>query len=1041
MNKQELIEEISERTGINQSKTRTVIDNLTEIIQKSLCGNEPITLNGLGSFQIKNRKARLYHSPNGSSVEIAEHKIPVFKPSSAFVQAIRDGLPTDKEEIHRKAVWYKLLRRIPKVFKKEVLIGNHEYTEEEFECLLDWVSKICKIDLTPRELLGKLTKEPIIPQIFFTTLVEISKRWKDGNSSEANDDESGFWQYVFKTLTGEDATNQTLYIKLTSMIRQLEKQNLFFAQGSKVYYSTLMMHSLSPKSSLNSFFELCFNVFKKDLGYNYSKGDEWLCKLVCDELTSVLGKSSYRKDKKVSIGSSAYSILTGLKSFALHKDMKKHFSSFVNDIFLKINKLYNGFHLQDNSRINNCLEDWWKVKVYSERETTKGERTRLATVSRQNISIKYIREDDSVLLCVPAIRLEDEHSLVAIQIYVDEKERLSHNIHTKRGELVVTSRPCEYKVDELIKHSDNKHIDIRVIITINKEIIFDSSRSSLNSLKRDFILFDDDKETQSQFLKPSNYFLFSPDIDSLKVPEENEINGIGNYLFNIYPESGEILAGENRQVFFMDNSQLGKGIENIFLIGAIEGTTWVSPEGQQYDVFGERVSLMVPEKYNVRGLEIRDAHGFHKLSNFEYSTLKDKMKVYDLRKLKLLEDSQPMEFSLYSFDKGETLLRIPLISLPKLRVKFNRPFYYGDVEKEVVISHNDYSERATWNNAENEVACDMQNGSLHIRIPYLKWRIGGKQWHNEPLPQIQWYKTFMNDGDYLEINMPAYCRGIEAFIKVEGERINIRKTKNDKYEMGRAVYAQESVKQMRTYFIYTDDNDGHKEKMDLFDVSTKAHFTRNPLLYDDGHLFWGVEDTFVGPPNAEFFLSAKQSNDIQYRQKVPNKNLELPDFKDGAYKVVVKILNKSVFLANNYEEIFQGSIIVGAPEKYRFHGKYLSIRRAVYYNGGNRPFAQDYMVKDLKYVKEGDSYYYSGTLCKEEDGRIVELDRMINENGDFDQINPVRIEMRDIYSMWMYNEDIGGLFCNLNNMTLCNIQNENKDYCGIFYYKILERDV
>lgn len=77
-----------------------------------------------------------------------------------------------------------------------------------------------------------------------------------------------------------------------------------------------------PKKSVFSFYDLCYNIFKKDLDYGYTKDDEWICKVVAAQIRRVVS-GGYCENKEVSIGSSVYSIKTGLKSFSQNGDVLK----------------------------------------------------------------------------------------------------------------------------------------------------------------------------------------------------------------------------------------------------------------------------------------------------------------------------------------------------------------------------------------------------------------------------------------------------------------------------------------------------------------------------------------------------------------------------------------------------------------------------------------------------------------------------------------------------------------------------------------------
>ena len=75
----------------------------------------------------------------------------------------------------------------------------------------------------------------------------------------------------------------------------------------------------------------------------------------------------YREDKKVSIGSSAYSIKIGLRSFALSDDLSDDFIEFIKDTFYQINKLFNREKITEETRLKRYIVEWWKNKTQVEK--------------------------------------------------------------------------------------------------------------------------------------------------------------------------------------------------------------------------------------------------------------------------------------------------------------------------------------------------------------------------------------------------------------------------------------------------------------------------------------------------------------------------------------------------------------------------------------------------------------------------------------------------------------------------------------------------
>ena len=58
MNKAELVEAVSGKTGTTKKKTGNVLDAVTETITDTLSQGEKVTLIGFGTFQVRQRKEK-----------------------------------------------------------------------------------------------------------------------------------------------------------------------------------------------------------------------------------------------------------------------------------------------------------------------------------------------------------------------------------------------------------------------------------------------------------------------------------------------------------------------------------------------------------------------------------------------------------------------------------------------------------------------------------------------------------------------------------------------------------------------------------------------------------------------------------------------------------------------------------------------------------------------------------------------------------------------------------------------------------------------
>ena len=89
MNKQELITATAEKTGFSKKDTEAVLNAALETISKAMEENEKVQLVGFGSFEVKERAARIGRNPKTKEpIEIPATTVPVFKPGKALKDQI-----------------------------------------------------------------------------------------------------------------------------------------------------------------------------------------------------------------------------------------------------------------------------------------------------------------------------------------------------------------------------------------------------------------------------------------------------------------------------------------------------------------------------------------------------------------------------------------------------------------------------------------------------------------------------------------------------------------------------------------------------------------------------------------------------------------------------------------------------------------------------------------------------------------------------------------------------------------------------------------
>jgi len=89
--KKDLVEKISDKTGLTQVDTKIVIESFLDAIAKALQQGNNIEIRGFGRFKIKNRKARSARNPRtNEQIQVLAGYKPVFEVSKELRKRVND---------------------------------------------------------------------------------------------------------------------------------------------------------------------------------------------------------------------------------------------------------------------------------------------------------------------------------------------------------------------------------------------------------------------------------------------------------------------------------------------------------------------------------------------------------------------------------------------------------------------------------------------------------------------------------------------------------------------------------------------------------------------------------------------------------------------------------------------------------------------------------------------------------------------------------------------------------------------------------------
>ena len=90
MTKANLIDMVADKAGLTKADSQRALDSLSDGIAKSLSKGEKVTWTGFGTFEVRQRAARMGRNPQtGAPLRISASKTPAFKAGKGLKDAVK----------------------------------------------------------------------------------------------------------------------------------------------------------------------------------------------------------------------------------------------------------------------------------------------------------------------------------------------------------------------------------------------------------------------------------------------------------------------------------------------------------------------------------------------------------------------------------------------------------------------------------------------------------------------------------------------------------------------------------------------------------------------------------------------------------------------------------------------------------------------------------------------------------------------------------------------------------------------------------------
>ncbi len=853
-------------------------------------------------------------------------------------------------------------------------------------------------------------------ETIFVAMVNSVKNWSS--------DEDTFWTHIAKTLVGTEKCSAKTYNVLTGAIDSLGTKNkIIYLNGErKRYYATILAHAFAPLQSTESFFDLCWQVYREDMNQVYFENDN-IFEIVSNGLCSRFKQSKGEED--FSLGSQLYKFRAGIKRLAIERaDLM---AGFIRQTVSLINKLANGESIDNGVYYNRLLSNWWRTKEVCSQQ----KQAREGIISEYSaIKPRYINDNGTVYITIPAFRLlSNPDKCPWIEIYSSDGTLVySEELLTRGSGLAMNTKACQIDINKILC---GEALDVRLIITHNGTKIFDSKKS----LERIFLLFNGEKEVFSQECLPGNYQLYCRNLDSLLQYPEN-IKKVSPSYFVLNAKEGDVLQSRRRTALFVSEKQN----KNIWIYAdKKKDVRFRRGESEYFFVDGE-LKVAAFDSTDLSDFGVNNDNIICKLQDFS-KEFRDGIVYYNITEK--LSIGEPKSISVFKFSSGKTVCSINVVKFNNVRIIFDKQFYYGEnVSGNVRFTTDKFDNSVSFCIDQDEVSMPISDGEMLLRIPKVQWKIDNENWQHSFNSKGLWYES-LNNSSILELDMPASISGNILITPTCKSLEKVEKVLN-RYRLGQEIYSNAEYYDEAMVFLYVSE----KERLPILNIHTKKKFIDMPFYkLEERRIMWSPSTTYIGNSNDTFktTIYADSGDAIKsFNLNTESCEVDMSDVEDGYYTMEVLLKSSNVF--KKAETLYTQKVVVGDENLLRFKNKTIEINKVMLDNSLSPTPIKTVYVDKLQFIGNiDDCLYYSGKMYfRHFNGRKTYLNTMKNDSGGTDTTNPVRIELCSNRTCWMVaglssndiNDFLGELFLDRYSQ-LSNIASGNKAI-NYYIYKIQE---
>lgn len=891
-------------------------------------------------------------------------------------------------------------------FRCYPLAGEYILTAKENELLYQsanqTVQKILKGEL-------HLTKGEEIALVLET--IELLKGW----STDLLEKEGvgTFWRYIFLQYgfnpDNSKSAEDRLYARFRLAIKNtLTRYKRFFApEGTQRYYTSLLLHAMAPRQSIEALFNILFDFYVKNLDFQYAVEDISY-KLFTRGMRTRWDRN-ISKDDDIQLRSDT--VFSGLQ--ALFRQRPGYMAVLCDSIVKKMDALLRGEETgtlePDKNYWDLLLVEWYNKKSVTERIHAQGERryhkAEYVATAAERIYVHYFLQEEKVGLFIPRIRLPKVESCRPIvRVYQNEVLIYEDEIAVIGNDLCLTTRSCFFPLEKT-EYDFTLSPQLIVDISYKNEGIFQSG----TALKRNYILFDAAGKDKSP--KSGIAYLFASEVAVVEAPDYDGLYQCPHpgqlYRINLGEVSTLTINGTEAFVDGSASSQMRHHTSRQHL-----DKLHILDQGTYADIYDAPFEfiLCLPEGENplryqtsVDGVRWNLDHLRKNGNEYVISVDQEGTALHRIRVIDISDDSVRYEYR-YAI-------------LPGLSVKTDKSLYRTGVDEVVVTAswqEVDYTFNIPLMSDEKCVTFSIPQILLQfeLELPSIRCEFMGKNAFQAP--ETVWYRD-IDPGEFVTVQVPDNWT---ATLMLDGVPVSPAQT-DGQFELGNEIRSLNGDTADRMLWLLLRNDKDQRENFKITVIIFKPKIFHDPLEIRDGILYWRIEHNFVGDEGAHFQIRYERPDGQILLSDVVSKDTDLgtvDSFPNGRYPYQVYLQKKSVFASTAEKQmLYDGFLLVGDLNEFSFEEKKLQLGNSLCWDFSADSLGYIYMrpgcgvIQNLVYhgksIASGEQIpvpCYSGEMFFVDNyGRYRAFNSV--ESKEYEQINPVNV--------WIINDHLLILRC------------------------------